>query len=101
MVDGDGGVGGAVCGEHAVIIKFLPFSEGIVAEEGVARDDVPKWAHFYLPVSPSAPPKRMALSFPMGVIVCPKRAEGLSPVKSAFSILYIKYDEHSNNISQT
>lgn len=49
-----------------------------------------------LPVSPTAPPKRIARSLPMGVMVCPKRAEGLSPVKSAFSIIYlnITFKEH-------
>ena len=34
-----------------------------------------------LPVSPTAPPKRMALSLPMGVMVCPNLALGLSPPK--------------------
>ena len=53
-----------------------------------------------LPVSPTAPPKRIALSLLMGVMVCPKRADGLSPVNYAFSIYYQNQHSKTNTSLQ-
>jgi hypothetical protein len=80
-------VGGAVGRWHAVTVEFLPLSEIVVKEEGIPGDNVLAWMTKGVPVSPTAPPKRMALSLLMGVIVWPNRADGLSPVNYAFSII--------------
>lgn len=42
-----------------------------------------------VPVSPTAPPNSMALSFPMGVIVWPNLAIGLSPSNFTYSIFVL------------
>ncbi len=45
-----------------------------------------------VPVSPTAPPNKIALSLPIGVIVWPKRAMGLSPSNLTYSIDYLFFD---------
>lgn len=87
VVDGEGAMRGPVSRRGAVAFELLPPADGVVAEEGIARDDVLAWVRERLPVSPTAPPKRSALSLLIGVIVCPKRACGLSPVNSILSIV--------------
>lgn len=89
VVDSEGAMRGPVSGRSAVAFELLPPAEGVVAEEGVTRDDVLAWVRERLPVSPTAPPNRSALSLLIGVIVCPKRACGLSPVNSTLSIIMI------------
>ena len=63
-----------------MIFKFFPLKKVVITEISVSSDDIFSWIREELPVSPTAPPKRIALSLPMGVIVCPNRAEGLSPL---------------------
>jgi hypothetical protein len=67
-------------------LKLFPSANRVIAEECIPCYDVFALMINGVPVSPTAPPKRRALSLLMGVIVCPKRACGLSPVNS---ILYI------------
>ena len=89
MVDGERAMGGSVGGRRAMTFQLFPLSEGVIAEEGIASDDVFAWVGKGIPVSPTAPPKRRALSLLIGVIVCPKRAWGLSPVNSTLYIVII------------
>jgi hypothetical protein len=65
---------GPISGGRAVTFQLLPPPNSVVAEEGIACDDVFTWIRKGLPVSPTAPPKSRALSLLMGVMVWPKRA---------------------------
>jgi hypothetical protein len=46
----------------------------VVADKSITSDNIFSFVKVRIPVSPTAPPKRMALSFVIGVIVWPKRA---------------------------
>ena len=59
----------SVAGRGTMILKSLPSLLEEVADESITRNDVLAWMGRYLPVSPTAPPKRIALSLPIGVIV--------------------------------
>lgn len=73
-------------------VEFAPFAERVVTKKGIPCDNIFALMKDGLPVSPTAPPKRIALSLAMGVIVCPKRACGLSPVKSTRSMNQVNID---------
>jgi hypothetical protein len=40
MVDGERAMGGSVGGRRAMTFQLFPLSEGVIAEEGIASDDV-------------------------------------------------------------
>jgi hypothetical protein len=71
VFDADGGVGSTVGGDAgSSILEALYFFMGEFAEEGIGGNDVFDCVNgWVLPVSPTAPPKIIARSLPMGVKV--------------------------------
>ena len=82
MVDEDGGVRCSVGGEDAPAFELFEFLGRKLAKIGIACDRVFACIEIkLLPVSPTAPPNKMALSLLMGVMVWPNLDFGLSPPK--------------------
>ena len=65
----------------------------IVADKRITCNNILALMIFYkyLPVSPTAPPNNIALSLPMGVIVWPNLAMGLSPSNLTYYIFRFSF----------
>lgn len=89
MVNADRCMCSTIGGWITFWFKLFPSLVIVVADECITCNYVFTFIEQTLPVSPTAPPNKMALSLPIGVIVWPKRAMGLSPSNFTYSISFL------------